>query len=82
MQPFIQPGQYRHYKGNIYWVLGIVRHSETAEWLVLYGSNSKDPEWVRPYSHFFEKVKVEGEERDRFELISQSALSYLSECPG
>ena len=32
----IQPGRYRHFKGNEYQVLGIARHSETLEELVVY----------------------------------------------
>ena len=35
-QALVQPGLYRHYKGNLYEVLGIVTHSETEELLVLY----------------------------------------------
>ena len=31
----IQPGRYRHFKGNEYQVLGIARHSETLEELVV-----------------------------------------------
>ncbi len=31
-----RPGRYRHYKGNEYRVVGLVRHSETLEVLVLY----------------------------------------------
>ena len=32
----ICPGIYRHYKGNLYEVIGSVRHSETLEELTLY----------------------------------------------
>ena len=34
-KPEVPPGRYRHYKGNEYEVLDLVRHSETEEWLVL-----------------------------------------------
>jgi hypothetical protein len=32
----ITPGHYRHYKGNEYSVLGVARHSETREELVVW----------------------------------------------
>ncbi len=36
VKPSIQKGVYRHYKGNLYQVVDVVRHSETLDWLVLY----------------------------------------------
>jgi hypothetical protein len=36
VDPGIPPGRYRHYKGNEYTVLGVARHSETQEELVVY----------------------------------------------
>jgi hypothetical protein len=69
-QPSIQPGRYRHYKGNEYEVFGLVRHSETEEWLVhyrtLYGDKS---EWVRPYGMFTESVTTDTGEQPRFQYI-------------
>ena len=48
----IQAGVYRHYKGNTYQVIGIAKHSETEEDLVvyraLYGAFGL---WVRPSRH-------------------------------
>ena len=45
----ITPGKYRHFKGNEYEVVGIARHSETMEpmvvYLALYGEGGL---WVRP----------------------------------
>lgn len=68
--PNIQPGHYRHYKGNEYEVFGLVRHSETEEWLVhyrtLYGDKSH---WVRPYSMFIENVSTDAGEQPRFQYI-------------
>lgn len=48
-------GRYRHYKGGEYEVLGVVRHSETLEALVLYRALQGDGRglWVRPYAMFF-----------------------------
>jgi hypothetical protein len=68
--PPIQLGRYRHYKGGEYEVLGVVRHSESLEPMVLYrplydGSGY----WVRPFSMFLESVEHEGQRRPRFSLI-------------
>ena len=56
-QRAIEPGLYRHFKGNRYEVIGTARHSETEEELVvyraLYGSYGL---WVRPAEMFREKV--------------------------
>lgn len=67
----LKPGRYRHFKGGEYDVLGIVRHSETQEELVLYRS-LKDPDrqWVRPLEMFVEDVKRDGYEGPRFTYIS------------
>ena len=68
----IQAGVYRHYKGNTYQVIGIAKHSETEEALVvyraLYGSFGL---WVRPLDMFCEKVEIGGEIVSRFELIAR-----------
>lgn len=63
-------GTYRHFKGGIYEVLGLARHSETEELLVVY-KNSEGQIWVRPYEMFFEAVLHEGAQIQRFTLISK-----------
>ena len=60
-------GKYKHYKGNIYEVIGVAKHSETLEELVVY--RDKDNMWVRPKKMFLEKVNVDGKEVLRFEFI-------------
>ena len=67
----LQRGIYQHYKGQIYQVFNIARHSETEEQLVvyqcLYGDYSM---WVRPLSMFVETVELEdGQVIPRFKLI-------------
>jgi len=65
----ITPGLYRHYKGNIYEVIGIARHSETLEQLVVYkASYQREGEnlWIRPLDMFTEKIILEGMEMPRF----------------
>ena len=68
MDKTIQPGRYRHYKGNNYEVIGVARHSETEEPLVvyrpLYGAGDL---WVRPLAMFVESVQLNGETVPRFQ---------------
>jgi hypothetical protein len=60
-------GRYRHYKGGEYEVVGVVRHSETLEALVLYRPLYGDSGlWVRPYAMFFEHIEIDGRRRPRF----------------
>jgi len=68
--PSIATGRWRHYKGGEYEVIGVARHSETHEPLVvyrpLYGEGAL---WVRPYAMFLETVVVDGVTRARFEPL-------------
>lgn len=63
------PGIYRHYKGNLYEVMGTAQHSENEEPLVvyraLYGAYGL---WVRPLEMFTESVTKEGHIQPRFAL--------------
>lgn len=64
------PGRYRHYKGPEYQVLGLVRHSETEEEMVLYKAlYGEQGLWVRPIKMFLEAVTVNGETVPRFSYI-------------
>jgi hypothetical protein len=64
------PGRYRHFKGGEYEVLGVARHSETDEPLVvyrpLYGEGGL---WVRPLAMFTETVIVNGQSLPRFTYL-------------
>lgn len=65
------PGRYRHYKGGEYEVLGVARHSETLEPLVLYRPLYNDSGlWVRPYAMFFGQVEVNGTPQPRFARVA------------
>jgi len=63
-------GKYKHYKGNIYEVIGIAKHSEDLEEMVvyraLYGDNGL---WVRPKKMFSENVVVDEVEVPRFKYL-------------
>lgn len=68
--PHIELGRYRHYKGGEYEVVGVVRHSETLEPLVLYTPlHANSGMWVRPFSMFSEQVEHEGQRLPRFSLV-------------
>ena len=63
-------GRYRHYKGNEYTVLGVARHSETQEELVIYRQEYGERGlWVRPALMFAEMVEVDGQQQPRFQLL-------------
>jgi hypothetical protein len=65
-----RPGRYRHFKGGEYEVLGVARHSEGLEDMVVYRPLYNDTGlWVRPVSMFLEKVEREGRLVPRFALI-------------
>ena len=73
----IQTGKYRHYKGNIYQVLGVAKHSETEEDLVVYRAMYGEYGlWVRPIEMFREKVKIGGKSIPRFELMNKEEKTH------
>ena len=68
----IRPGRYRHFKGKEYEVLGVARHSETEEELVVYRALYGDfGLWVRPVSMWNETVERDGKTFRRFTYIGQ-----------
>jgi hypothetical protein len=70
----IKPGKYRHYKGKDYEVIGVARHSETLEELVVYKALYQ-PEgeniWIRPLTMFVEEIEIEGKKMPRFEFLGK-----------
>jgi hypothetical protein len=69
--PNLPAGRYRHYKQLDYEVLGVVRHSETLEPLVLYKAlYGEQGLWVRPFAMFTEEVVVDGVRRPRFQKLN------------
>lgn len=74
----VEPGIYRHYKGNEYRVLGIGKHSETLEDFVIYEAlyqNSLSKFWARPLAEFFDEVEWEGKKVKRFQRIETGELN-------
>ena len=70
----IKLGKYRHFKGGEYEVLGVAKHSETLENLVVYKNIEKNELWVRPLKNFLEQVDVNGKKMSRFSLKGGSAV--------
>ena len=68
----IRPGRYRHFKGGEYEVIGVARHSETMEELVvyraLYGERGL---WVRPAAMWLETVERDGRCVPRFAYVGE-----------
>lgn len=77
MNEEVRIGKYQHYKGNFYEVIGLARHSETLEELVVYRALydseefGKNAIWVRPKKMFLERVIVDGKETPRFVFVEQ-----------
>ena len=68
----IKPGRYRHFKGNEYEVIGLARHSETQEEMVIYRALYGDfGLWVRPVSMWNETVERDGKTFRRFTYIGE-----------
>lgn len=67
-----KPGVYRHYKGGLYRVLFLARHSETEEELVVYQAlYGEEGYWVRPLALWLAPVEVAGEMRPRFQPVEE-----------
>ncbi len=65
-------GIYRHYKGPLYKVIMIGKHSETEEDLVIYYAVLKPQDiWVRPLTMFEEDAIIEGKTMKRFTFVEK-----------
>lgn len=65
-------GKYKHYKGREYEVLGVAKHSESLEELVVYKAlYGKGQLWVRPLKMFEEEVDVDGQKIPRFKYLDK-----------
>lgn len=70
----IKNGIYKHYKNNLYEVLGIAQHTETGEQLVVYKSLYEAVDypygqlWIRPLEMFMEQIEYNGKRVQRFEF--------------
>lgn len=68
----IQPGLYRHFKGNLYQVLMMANHSETMESMVVYQAlYGEGGIWVRPAEMWNEHVERDGYSGPRFRSVDE-----------
>lgn len=75
----VEPGFYRHFKGNVYEVIGVGKHSETTEDLVVYkglydGPHGYGAIWIRPVAMFLEEARPGVK---RFTKISNELASEM-----
>ena len=69
-KPNLEPGIYRHYKGNNYELIGVASHSETLEPMVVYRAlYGEGGLWVRPASMWSELVETPAGTVQRFTYI-------------
>ena len=66
----VTPGIYRHFKGNLYEVIGVASHSETMEPMVVYRAlYGECGLWVRPAAMWNEIVDKDGYHGPRFQFL-------------
>lgn len=69
-EPLPPKGVYRHFKGKLYRLVDVARHSETLEPMVVYRAlYGEGGLWVRPLSMWTESVERDGRVVPRFECI-------------
>lgn len=68
----LKPGVYRHFKGNLYRLITVARHSETLEEMVVYQAlYGEGGYWVRPAAMWDEHVEKEGYSGSRFTFVEE-----------
>lgn len=72
MEQNLTLGRYRHFKGMEYELLGVARHSETLETMVVYRAlYGEKGLWVRPASMWSEVVVRDGVSAPRFTYVGE-----------
>ncbi len=68
----LKPGVYRHFKGNLYQLITVARHSETLEEMVVYQAlYGEGGYWVRPAAMWNEHVEKDGYSGPRFQYVGE-----------
>jgi hypothetical protein len=79
----IQPGIYRHFKGNFYEVIGVARKVDTAECFVIYRPLYGEMHLVaRPFEEFTGTVPRDGGDEPRFRYVESPNGEYRCHAPG
>ena len=78
----VESGYYKHFKGNIYQVVAVGKHSETAEEMVVYRGLYDSPHgygaiWIRPVAMFLETIERDGKTMRRFAPISSEEANTI-----
>lgn len=60
MQEITVGKTYKHYKGNLYKIIALAKHSETNEDMIVYQSIKNGDIWVRPMVMWNETVDENG----------------------
>lgn len=69
----LKPGKYRHFKGKEYRLIGLAKHSETMEPMVVYQAlYGEQGLWVRPAHMWIEQVERDNYSGPRFQYIEES----------
>jgi hypothetical protein len=80
----VELGLYQHYKGGLYEVVGIAKHSESLEELVVYRTYFAPGQlgdfWVRPSAMFSEEVEVNGRKKPRFRSVVDACKCGIVNC--
>ena len=67
----LKPGVYRHFKGNLYELIGVAKHSETLEPMVVYRAlYGEGGLWVRPAHMWLEQVDRDNYHVPRFSQVN------------
>lgn len=74
-------GIYRHYKGSLYHLMAIARHTETKELMAVYnGLGKENRTWVRPFVMFESHVTYNSETVKRFTKVGRCPFESPPDC--
>lgn len=79
----LKSGVYRHFKGGLYLMLGLARHSETDEKFVAYvplSVRSGPRITVRPYELFVDEVTRDGVTQPRFIYVGEEVSKDMAKA--
>ena len=78
----VELGYHKHFKGRVYDVIGVGKHSETGEEMVVYKALYDGPHgygaiWIRPVAMFLETIERDGKTMRRFAPISREEAAEI-----